>query len=439
MKRIPRRRFLSNSVGSAMALGALGSTAMRTASASPNEQLVVAVIGFNGMGGFHVNTLAGREDARIAMLCDIDESVRNRGAETVKSATGRTPELVGDFRRVLDNTSIDAVVIATPHHWHCPIAIRALRAGKDVYLEKPASHVFREGRLLVEAATKHKRIVQHGTQMRTSAVTEQAGKVIKSGLLGEIKMSKAWTCQRLGPPPKRADESVPSGVDYNMWLGPAPKRAFNRNRFHSTWRGFRDYGNGDIGDDGAHDLDMARWGLGVTTQPVRITAHGSRVDMSEKRDWEYPDNMFVAYEYEDGRVLLYEERAWTPYPLHGYDSGDAFYGTEGYMIFSRRGYFQTYLGSKEERGPGTKGKGLPGNARDHMANFLESVRTRKQPNASAEVAHLSCSLIHLGEVAYRVGRVLHFDAETETFRNDKEASALLTKEYREPWHLPDPV
>ncbi|MBI3461970.1 MAG: gfo/Idh/MocA family oxidoreductase, partial [Planctomycetes bacterium] len=194
----------------------------------------------------------------------------------------------------------------------------------------------------------------------------------------------------------------------------------------------------DIGDDGAHDLDMARWGLGVKTHPVRITAHGSAVD--HVGEWEYPDNMFVAYQYADGKVLIYEERAWTPYGMHGFDSGNACYGTEGYMIFSRRGYFQVYLGPKEEEGPGMGSRGRVGQpAPAHMANFLDSVRSGREPNAPADVAHLSCGLIHLGEIAYRLGRVLRFDPETETFPGDAEANALLTKEYRSPWTVPDPV
>jgi predicted dehydrogenase len=313
-----------------------------------------------------------------------------------------------------------------------PIALRALAAGKDIYLEKPASHVFREGRLLVEAARKYNRIVQHGSQMRSSDVTFAAGEVLKSGILGEVKMSKAWNVQRQTPRQPVPDEPAPSGVDYNMWLGPAPTRPFNSNRFHVTWRVYRDYGNGDIGDDGAHDLDMARWGLGVTNHPVRITAHGSAVDLVGER--EYPDNMMVAYHYADGKVLLYEDRQWTPYGLHGFDSGNAFYGTRGYMIFSRRGYFQVYLGKDEEKGPGMGEHGRVGQpAPAHMRNFLDSVRTRHEPNAPAEVAHLSCALIHLGEIAYRTGRVLTFDPETEQFPGDAEANALLTKEYREPW------
>src|SRR4051794_25635971 len=193
MKRIPRRTFLSSALGGAVALGSLPKPGT---AASPSDQVGVAVIGINGMGGFHVKTLAGRADARLVALCDVDENVLGRVAQTVQNATGKTPKLVGDFRRVLDDNGIQAVVIATPHHWHMPIALRALQAGKDVYVEKPASHVFREGRLLVETAKKHNRVVQHGTQMRSSEVTAKAGEVLRSGILGEVKTTKAWNVQR---------------------------------------------------------------------------------------------------------------------------------------------------------------------------------------------------------------------------------------------------
>ncbi|MBI3682677.1 MAG: Gfo/Idh/MocA family oxidoreductase [Acidobacteria bacterium] len=406
-------------------------------SAAPGDRVSVAVIGVNGIGHNHIRNFVKRSDVLIATICDIDQSVAERAGQTVLKATGRTPKLEGDFRRVIEDKSIDAVVIATPHHWHVPMAIRAMQAGKDVYLEKPASHVFREGRLLVDAVRKYNRILQHGTQMRSSEVTAKAGQVLSSGLIGSVRMSKAWNCQRHKHRAPVPDTSAPSGVNYDLWLGPAlPKGGFNSNRFHGNWNWYRDFGNGDIGGDGVHDLDMARWGLGVTTHPVRITAHGSRVDSTLTGEREFPDNMTVAYHYEEGKVLLYEDRAWTPYGVYGFDSVNAFYGTEGYMIFTRRGYFQVYLGAKEEKGPGMRGgNGHP----EHLYNFIESVRTRKQPAANAEVAHLSCALVHLGEIGYRVGRVLRFDPKSEKFLDDREADSLLTKKYREPWGVPDPV
>ena len=426
---LTRRTFLSRSARGA-ALGALGPVLAARRAWSANDRLGMAVIGLRGIGFSHLKRILSRPDTDCLAVCDVDAEFRQRAAATVKQATGRKPKVVVDFRHLLDDPSIEAMVIATPHHWHAPIAVRALQAGKDLYVEKPASHVFREGRVLADTAKKYSRIVQHGTQMRSSEVTARAGELLKVGVIGEVKMSKAWNLQRHRHRTPVPDGPVPPGVDYDMWLGPAPKRPFNANRFHSYWQWYRDYGNGDIGNDGSHDLDMAHFGLNPKGLPVRITAHGSRIDLEGVR--EYPDNMMVAYQYPDDKVLLYEDRGWTPYGRYGFDSGNAFYGTEGFMVFSRRGYFQVYLGKKEEEGPGMRG-GI--GKEEHFANFLDCVRSRKQPNASAEVAHLSCALSHLGEVAYRTQRVLHLDPETETILNDPEANALLTKEYREPWSV----
>ena len=435
MAQIKRRGFLA---GSVTAAGYWAAGPSQPARAAVNDVISMAVIGFNGMGMGHVGQLAGNGAVRITTLCDVDPSVRQRGFQRVKSAAGHRPQLTDDFRRVVDDPRIDAVTIATPHHWHCPIAIPMLMAGKDVYVEKPASHVFREGRLLVDAAKKYGRVVQHGTQMRSSPVTREAGEVLKSGILGDIRITKAWNVQNRGFQKPVPDGNAPQGVDYDRWLGPAPKRAFNANRFHGKWRLWRAYGNGDMGDDGAHDIDMAAWALGVTTHPIEITAHGSNTQPAGYR--EYPDNSFAAFRYKDGRVLLYEDRLYTPYGEHGVDSGNAFYGTEGYMIFSRRGFFRTYLGKKETPGPqsgqaGRVGAPLP----THMEDFVNAMRSRKATKAPAEVAHRTCALIHLAEIALRSKTVLEFDPELETITNSTSAQAMLGKEYRAPYGLPESI
>jgi predicted dehydrogenase len=232
------------------------------------------------------------------------------------------------------------------------------------------------------------------------------------------------------------DGSPPSGVDYDRWLGPAPKHAFNKYRFHATWRMFRDYANGEIGDDGIHDLDMATWGLDVKTVPQQITARGSRMILHGHAS-DYPDNMNVTYEYPDGRLLIYENYPFTPYGLHGFDNGNVFYGTDGYMIFSRRGAFSVFLGPKNKRGP-TEGRDIRGQRgyAEHMAEFLNAVRNRTPTRANAQTAHLSCALVHLGEIAYLTRGRLDFDPKTETFIASDEANELLDKVYRQPYGLP---
>jgi len=432
-----RRNFLSRST--AAATGALmvhrGSPVRGGNSA--NDKIQLGLIGCGGMMRGHVKRLAKHADKTVVThLCDPDPGQSDAVMQSLGpvAASVKVPQTL-DYQNVLDDKRVDAVIIATPHHWHVPIGLPALAAGKDVYLEKPASHVFHEGRLLIDAVKKYDRVFQHGTQMRSSPVTQQARKVIDSGILGEIKITKAWNVQNRGYAQPVPNSQIPSGVDYDRWLGPAPAQPFNQNRFHRTWRLFRDYGNGDFGDDGAHDLDMAVFGLGVNSLPIRITAHGSNIQQPGYR--EFPDNMNVSFQYADQRVLIYEDRLFTPYGMHGYDSGNTFYGTEGFMIFTRRGTFRTYLGKKREPGP-TFGKAgrVSAPLSDHTGNFLECIASRKQPRANEQVAHHSCGLIHLGEIAYRTRTVLEFDPDAEQITNSASANAMLTKQYRTPYGLP---
>lgn len=431
---LTRRRFLE-STGHATVAATASTIAFPSVvrCAAPNSKSTVGVIGNGGRANVLKGKLLDNADAHIFAVCDIDREKLETAAKVVRTQQGGDlPKKYPDFRELLADDGIDAVVVATPHHWHTPIAVRALDAGKHVYVEKPAAHVFNEGRLLVEAAKRNNRIVQQGTQMRSSTITARAGEVLASGILGEIKSTKAW-----GVEPRRFAEAVPDsdppdGLDWDMWLGPAPERPYNQG-VHRGWNNYRDFGNGEIGGDGIHDIDMALWGLGVETHPVRITAHGSLIHV--KGATEFPDNMMVTYQYAEGKVLIYENRNFAPYTMHGYDNGNIFYGTEGYMIFSRRGYFQTFLGKKDEKGPGNASDPQdtqPGNEA-HVANFIAAMRGEAAINTGAEIAHLGCGICHLGEVAYRTGRVLDFDPETETIKNDDEGNALLTKNYRAPW------
>ena len=387
----------------------------------------------------HVKGLVGRKEAaEITWLCDVDQAQISRMAGFVSSSFQKSaPKRTQKFEEVLADKNVDAVVIATPHHWHAPIALEAMAEGKDVYIEKPISHVYNEGHAIIEASKKYKRVVQQGSQMRNSAVTKKAEKLLKDGIIGEVKVAKAWTAETRNVVKPVPDSVAPSTVDYDRWLGPAPKRPFNKHRFHSTWRMFTDYGNGEIGDDGIHDLDMATWGLGVDSVPKEITARGGRM-MLDGHASDYPDNMVVSFEYEDGRLLVYENYPFTAYGIHGFDNGNVFYGTDGYMIFSRRGAFSTFLGPKGKAGP-TEGRDIRGQRgyEEHMAEFLNAVRNRDlKTKARAEVAHRSCALVHFGEIAFRTKGRLTFDAKTEQFVDCDEANELLTKKYRDPYVLP---
>lgn len=434
-----RRRFLketSHTSAVAAAVSAMGG--VHLFAEQPPVKVRLGIIGCGGIMTTHVKGLVDRrEAASIAWLCDVDPAQIDRMDKWVsREFQNAPPKRTTRYEEVIGDKDVDAVIIATPHHWHAPIALQAMLAGKDCYIEKPISHVFNEGPLIIAAAKKYGRVVQQGSQMRNSPVTEKAEKLLQQGIIGQVKVARAWTAETRTVVKPLPDSEPPSGVDYDRWLGPAPKRPFNQHRFHRTWRMFADYGNGEIGDDGIHDIDMATWGLGVTTLPKQITARGGRM-MLDGHASEYPDSMNVAFEYPDGRLLIYENYPFTAYGMHGFDNGNVFYGTEGYMIFSRRGAFSVFLGPKGMPGP-TEGKELRGQRgyAEHMAEFLHAVRHRTPTKAAAEVAHRSCALVHLGEIAFRTRGRLDFDPQTERFIDCDEANKLLGKDYRSPYVLP---
>jgi predicted dehydrogenase len=437
--RTTRRKFLRQS-SEAAAIMAAASTlgGVHALGDEPAPTVRLGIIGCGGIMTHHVKGLVGRGEAvSIAWLCDVDPGQIDKLAEVVSAFQSPAPKRTGRHEDVIEDRDVDACIIATPHHWHAPIALAAMQAGKDVYIEKPISHVYDEGPRIIAAAEKYGRVVQQGSQMRSSPVTEKAGQLLKEGLIGQVKVARAWTAEVRSVVPPLPDSAAPSGVDYDRWLGPAPERPFNPHRFHATWRMFRDYANGEIGDDGIHDLDMALWGLGAETLPRQITARGGRMQSGEHAG-DYPDNMNVTYEYPDGRLLIYENYPFTAYGLHGFDNGNVFYGTEGYMIFSRRGAFSVFLGPKNQPGP-TEGKDLRGQTGypQHMADFLTAVRRRTPTRASALTAHRSCALVHLGDIAFQTGGRVEFDPQSERFIDNDKANALLSKEYRAPYRLPD--
>jgi predicted dehydrogenase len=433
--RLSRREFVAaSSAAGVVSVAGLGGLAYAQDKPAP---VTLGIIGCGSIMQHHLRGLVSRkENVSIAWLCDVDPAQIDKSAKLLEGFQSAAPKSTQRYEEVLDDRNVDAVIVATPHHWHAPMALAAMQAGKDVYLEKPLSHVFDEGPMIIEAAQRSGRIVQQGSQMRNSPVTKKAGELLASGVIGEIKVARAWTAEIRKTVKPVADTAPPAGVDYDRWLGPAPRREFNPLRWHQTWRMFRDYANGEIGDDGIHDIDMAAWGLSIDSLPTQVTARGSRM-MLHGHAGDYPDNMHVAWEFPDGRVMIYENYPFTSYGLFGFDNGNVFYGTEGYMVFSRRGAFSVFLGPKNEPGP-TEGKDLRGQRgyAEHMAEFLTAVRQRTPVSADPQTAHLSCALVHLGEATYRTRGQLNFDPDTSQFVDCDEANALLTKEYREPYGLP---
>jgi predicted dehydrogenase len=431
-----RRDFIK---GSAAAIATVAMAAQAQGKQLANDKITVCVAGVKGRGGSLLNTFASQSDVEVKYVCDLDLGVLQSRVAQVKSSTGKEPLAIKDYRAALDDKTVDAIVLGTPDHWHALPTIHGCQAGKDVYVEKPDGHNILEGRTMVAAGKKYGRVIQLGTQARSGPHQMSAMKYIASGKLGKVRLAKAWESAKQGAIGYPPDSDPPAGFDYDTWLGPAPKRPFNVRRFHGSWRWFFDYGTGDLGNDGVHRLDVARWGLETAVKaegkqlprfPASISAHGGKYYFDDAQEW--PDTMLVTYDYP-GYVLTYELRIWTPYKLDGESEGSAVFGDQGYVVIGNGGWRAFDAGGKQvlSEGPGN-------NEVAHVRNFLECMRTRDKPAADLEtVGHPSSLLCHLGNAAWRAGRTLHFDAENYTFKGDQDAQQYLTRaEYRKPWVLP---
>ena len=430
MSGVHRRTFLA-SAGSGMAALALGGGSR---AAGPNDRINLAVIGFRGRGKSHIEAFTRDKRSAVVTHCDVDSRQFDEAAAGVEKASGSRPATVQDLRRVLDDKAIDAVSIATPNHWHALATVWACQAGKDVYVEKPVSHDFAEGRAMVEAARKHDRIVQAGTQNRSIAGVAEAVAALRSGVIGEVFLAKGLCYKPRGSIGHRDDSAVPAGVDYNLWLGPATDRPFNANRFHYEWHWNWDYGNGDLGNQGIHQMDVARWGLGQADWPTTIASSGGRYGY--KDDGETPNTQVCSYRYPDAE-LVFEVRGLPTNGEQGITIGNIFYGTKGYLTINGSKW-ATYLGEPAAKAyqPGPKGEG-PTPEQAHFANFLDAVVARDPKKLHAEVleGHRSSALCHLGNIAYRTGRTLAFDPKTETFPKDPQATGLLGRAGRAPFTI----
>jgi predicted dehydrogenase len=426
----------------------LVSTAVLTAGAavrglaSPNETVRMAVVGCGGRGSSHVSAWSGMPNVEIVALCDVDEAHIADKVKGLESKGKKKPATYVDYRKLLEDKSIDAVSLATPNHWHTLQTIWACQAGKDVYVEKPCSHNIFESQQIIAAARKYDRIVQQGSQSRSSPALREAVQRMATGELGDVYMARGlcykWR-DTIGHTPVSA---VPAGVDYDLWTGPAPKREFTKNRFHYNWHWMWDTGNGDLGNQGIHEVDIARWGLGVT-HPTKVSAIGGKFMFDD--DQETPNTLTASFEFDVKgvkKMMTFEVRHWiSPHEAGingekpGNTIGNQFYGSKGYLVIDNYNKYYSFMGKEQTPGP-------TATARDeHWANFISAVKSRKREDLNAEIEEgaLSCNLMHLANISYRVGRTLHWDAKTMTCVGDPEANKMLTRAYRAPFVVPKNV
>lgn len=425
-----RRAFVRHSVvGSA----ALASALPAQASGRSGEKLPVALIGCGGMGGNHLKLLAAHSQVSISHVCDVDA---NRLAAAAKVATdaGHTPLAVTDLRRALDDKAVKAVWIATPDHWHAPAAILAADAGKHVYVEKPCSHNVREGRLMIEAAKRNRVVMQVGTQARSTKTVQEAMARLRAGEIGDVLVAKAWNSQRRQDLGKVKPSPPPAHLDFDLWLGPAPQAPYYSNRVHAMWRFFRDYGAGDIGNDGVHNIDVAVWGLNATTLPNRVAALGGKLFFDDDQEWSDTQYAVCEFDHLDGkpRQLIFEQRIWSPYVQEEYENGNAFYGTKGMLVIGHTVGWKLYGERNKLKEQMTGRVDLPA----HHQNFLDAVLMGNKPNAGIEVGHLSAGICHLANISTRLRQTIEFDPVNELIRNNSAADALLRRTYRGHWATP---
>jgi predicted dehydrogenase len=442
--------------GSLAALGAMALLAQRRRILGANDRVRVALCGVRGRGSDHLRNYSKLSNVEIAAVCDIDESVSAKCLSNMEKMGIAKPKTYVDVRKLLEDKSIDAVSIATPNHWHALIAIWACQAGKDVYVEKPCTHNLWEGQQLIKAATKYNRIVQHGTQIRSNAIVRDAIQKVHDGYLGEVYMTRGvcfkWR-DTIGHAPV---EPVPAGVDYDLWTGPAPVHPFTRNRFHYNWHWNYLYGNGDLGNQGVHQIDVARWALGAGF-PTKVSAIGGHFMFDDDQDT--PNDLVCAFEFNlpggKHRMISFEVRHWmtnheaglgTPdLATHSGNSnsvGNVLYGSKGYLSIADEdtGAYKAWLGREQEAQPGVH----ENDQAAHFRNFINCVISRKKEdlNAPIEEGHISAGLMHLANASYRLGRTIHFDTETQKAVGDAEANAMLRDEgrgYRKPFAVPEKI
>ncbi len=483
MSRLSRRRFLEDSMFATAA--AIAAAASRRAlaqeaagsgkKAAPSDRLRAAVIGVNGRGMSHVRSLSGRSDVDLAVICDVDERTFEKARKMIESKGGKAPVFQQDLRKVLDDKSIDFITIATPNHWHALATIWGVQAGKDVYVEKPASHNVREGRVAVQLARKNGRIVQVGSQSRTNPGMQDFIAYVQSGKLGKVTLSRGLCYKRRDTIGKVGTPAAPpSSVNYDLWLGPAQARKdVPRQHFHYDWHWQWEYGNGDIGNQGVHEMDKARWGLNKKTLPKAVVSIGGRFGYED--DGETPNTEISWFDYGDSQ-LVFEVRGLKTEGLLGAKVGNIFYGSEGYAVST------DYSSGTIFDLKGNKVTSFDQGA-DHFDNFIRAIRSRKHTDLTADIeeGHLSAALCHLGNISYRLGKnaplgkkpselakikdaeesfarfekhladngipldktqfklgaALTIDPKNETFTNgSKEANGLLTRPYRKGFSIP---
>ena len=403
----------------------------------PSEKVVVAIMGLNGRGTVLGKVFAKTPNTTVAYVCDVDSQVLTKAAAAVSESQTSRPKPLADFRRALDDKAVDALVVAAPDHWHAPATILALSAGKHVYVEKPCGHNPREGELLVEAQRKYKRVVQMGTQQRSAPRSIEIIQSIKEGAIGQPYLARAWYANSRGTIGHGKTAPVPANLDYELWQGPAPHVPYRDNVIHYNWHWFRRWGTGEICNNGTHEIDVARWVLGVDL-PTRVTSGGGRYHFQD--DWELTDTQEASFEFSGGKTIIWQGQSCNALALYGRGRGTAILGTAGSAVMDRDGYVVYDLKNNVVRqslapqaGDGLNISGDDEMTALHIGNFVDAVRTGTALHQPIEEGAKSVLLCHLGNIAQWTRRALRVDPQTGHVVGDEEAMTFWQREYAPGW------
>jgi predicted dehydrogenase len=404
---------------------------------SANEKVVVAVVGVNGRGVVHAQNFAKFEHAEVAYVCDVDSRVVGKGVEAAARSQPSAPKVIVDFRRALDDKAVDAIAIATPDHWHTPMTLLALKAGKHVYLEKPSGHDPHEDELLIAAASKYQKHVQLGTQRRSGPRFFEAIQALADGAIGKPYLARAWYANTRGTIGKGKDAAVPSELNYDLWQGPAPRTPYRDNIIHYNWHWFERWGTGEICNNGTHEIDVARWLLGVD-YPVAVSSSGRRNHFVD--DWEFPDTQDATFEFAGGKTIVWHGQSCNGLPMYGRSRGTMLLGTAGSLIIDQDGWVLADLKNKviRESIATAKGDALNTTGDDwltelHMQNFVDAIRTGAKLNAPIVDGAKTGMLCHLGTIAHQTGRKLKTDPATGRILGDAAAMSRWSRTYAHDW------
>lgn len=434
---IDRRKFIKTTAAGGVGLGIAIRGAKAGVPYSPNAAINVAVMGVNSRGDALAESFAGQPNAEVIYVCDVDSRAVEATSETVNGVQGSMPEGITDFRRALDDADVDVLAIAAPDHWHAPATIMGLDAGKHVYVEKPCGHNPREGEMLVEAQEYYNRVVQMGTQQRSAASTIEAVQMIWDGAIGRPYLARTWYANTRGPIGYGEPAEVPDWLDYELWQGPAPRRPYMDNVVHYNWHWFTHWGTGESCNNGTHELDVARWALGVD-YPVRVNSNGGRYHYND--DWEFYDTQMLAFDFEGDMTITWEGRSCNGLPVMDRGRGTCVHGTEGSIVMDRNGYVMYDLDNnvvKEVEAGGSEATmdttGGGSMTDRHIANFLAAIRNEEEQNAPILEGHKSVLLCHLGNIAQATGQTLYCDQRNGHIIGDPQAMRHWSREYEPGW------